>query len=91
MNKVVMYGAAWCGPCKALKPVFKDISHGYLADMDVEFEFVDVDDDLDRARDAGIQSVPTLHAYSGDVLVKTLNQRTKKGLELEIEHAFLTE
>lgn len=88
-NKVVMYGASWCAPCKAVKPVFTAVGSGYLSEMGVEFEYVDVDSNVERANDAGIRSVPSLKLYQDGILVKDIASRTKDKMELEIEHAIL--
>lgn len=51
------FSAAWCGPCKTLKPVFEDIKSGF---SNVVFEDVDVDENFELAGKYGIRSVPTV-------------------------------
>jgi thioredoxin 1 len=57
MIKVMKFSAAWCGPCKTLKPVFEDIKSGF---SNVVFEDVDVDENFELAGKYGIRSVPTV-------------------------------
>jgi thioredoxin 1 len=88
-NKVIMYGASWCAPCKAVKPVFTAVGSGYLSEMGVEFEYVDVDSNVERASEAGIRSVPSLKLYTDGTFAKDISSRTREKMELEIEHAIL--
>ena len=55
MKKVLKFSASWCGPCQALGMTIKSVD-----DWGVEFEEVDIDDNLDTAAEYGIRSVPTL-------------------------------
>lgn len=88
-SKVVMFGASWCAPCKAVKPQFLEASEGYLSEMGVEFEYIDVDENPLTAMEAGVRSVPTLKLYKDGEYLKDLKSRTKARLELEIEHGLL--
>lgn len=55
--KVIKFEAAWCGPCKLVKPVFSKVS---ADEPEVLFETVDVDKDSETAIQMNIMSVPTL-------------------------------
>ncbi len=57
MIKVMKFSAAWCGPCRTLKPVFEDVKSGF---SNVAFEDVDVDENFELAGKYGIRSVPTV-------------------------------
>lgn len=57
MIKVMKFSAAWCGPCRTLKPVFEDVKNGF---SNVAFEDVDVDENFELAGKYGIRSVPTV-------------------------------
>ena len=63
---LVQYTASWCGPCKQLTPRLSNLSNKY---SDVTFVKVDVDENMDTARELFISSVPTVIIYDGDVVV----------------------
>jgi thioredoxin 1 len=63
---LVQYTASWCGPCKALTPRLSNLSNKY---SDVIFVKVDVDENMDAARELFISTVPTVMIYNGDTLV----------------------
>lgn len=60
MAKVVFYDfwASWCGPCKIMTPIVKEIEEE-LKDQDVEFKEVNVDEDSATAAKYGVMSIPT--------------------------------
>lgn len=57
MIKVIDFYADWCGPCKMMDPILKELEkelHGK-----VEFKQVDVDAEQDKAQEYGVLSIPT--------------------------------
>jgi len=61
MTKLIAFKAAWCGPCKMLTPILKDLQkEGF------DIEMVDVDEQTARAEENGVLSIPTLDFYDGD-------------------------
>eukprot|EP00187_Rhodella_violacea_P006433 CAMPEP_0174885622 /NCGR_PEP_ID=MMETSP0167-20121228/880_1 /TAXON_ID=38298 /ORGANISM="Rhodella maculata, Strain CCMP736" /LENGTH=105 /DNA_ID=CAMNT_0016121257 /DNA_START=20 /DNA_END=337 /DNA_ORIENTATION=+ len=57
---VVDFTATWCGPCKAIAPLFEQFSTEFDS---VKFIKVDVDDVKEVAAAAGITAMPTFHFY----------------------------
>ena len=57
MIEVKKFEASWWGPCKALKPIFENVASKY---NDVNFSYVDVDEQFELASKYGIRSVPTV-------------------------------
>jgi len=54
---VKRYTAEWCGPCKQLAPVFKELQNEM---PNVQFQTIDVDQNRDAAVEANVSSVPTV-------------------------------
>jgi thioredoxin 1 len=58
MIEVKKFEASWCGPCRALKPIFEKVSTHFGGD--VSFSFIDVDDQFETASQYAVRSVPTV-------------------------------
>jgi len=54
MKLVKYFSATWCGPCKAFKPIMQEVANeGYTV------EFIDVDQEQNKAVKYNVRSVPT--------------------------------
>ena len=54
MKTMKYFSAVWCGPCKAFKPIMNEIAgEGY------SIEFIDVDQEQNKAVKYNVRSVPT--------------------------------
>ena len=61
---VVQYSAAWCGPCKTLKPIMDRLAVEYKDRAD--FFYGDIENAaINTASAAGIRGVPTVIIYKG--------------------------
>jgi thioredoxin 1 len=81
---VVMFGAAWCAPCKALKPKMQKMTEEFT---DVAFGFCDVEDAPRHASELGIHSLPTLISFAGSKRTDTLvssNEKVVREMVLKI-------
>ncbi len=58
---LVDFAAEWCGPCKMMKPILKDLKN-QLGD-DITIITVDVDRNQAAAAQYNIRSVPTLMIF----------------------------
>ena len=65
---VIQFSAAWCGPCKALKPVMDKLSNEYKDKAN--FYITDIEDSgINTGSAAGIRGVPTVIIYKKGVEV----------------------
>ena len=61
---VVQYSAAWCGPCKSLKPIMDRLALEYKDRA--KFFYADIENSaINTASAAGIRGVPTVIIYKG--------------------------
>mmetsp|Transcript_15991 Transcript_15991/g.19525 ORF Transcript_15991/g.19525 Transcript_15991/m.19525 type:complete len:128 (-) Transcript_15991:1611-1994(-) len=78
-NKSILYfTATWCPPCKAIKPVYEELSNTYT---NVAFGKVDVDDNSDAALDFQVTSVPTFVLFHKEEVVGRFSGADKNQLE----------
>ena len=57
----IYYTADWCGPCQAIKPVYKDLAAAYTGS--VALGMVNVDDNPTAAAEAKVSSIPTFTLF----------------------------
>ena len=55
---LVDFWATWCGPCKMVAPILKDIAKEKAGTLKVGK--VNVDDEMELAQQFGIMSIPTM-------------------------------
>lgn len=83
MIKIEYYTAVWCGPCKMMKPIVAELQ---AAGHDITR--IDVDQEPDRAKKAGVMAMPTFIIYKDGVPVRRITgARQKFALENEIRLA----
>lgn len=56
----VDFWATWCGPCRALAPVFEKLAESSAYEGKITFAKVDVDQCQEAAQKMRIMSIPTL-------------------------------
>ncbi|MDD3412390.1 MAG: thioredoxin family protein [Lachnospiraceae bacterium] len=70
MNKVIIFKAGWCGPCKAYAPAI-DAAEDTLAELGIEIERIDVDTHPDTAMKYGVRGIPYTVVESNDSIKTT--------------------
>ena len=84
-NSVVVVDlfAIWCGPCRAMSPIFKDLE-GEMPD--VKFVKVDVDSNSELAQQFNVKSIPTFLVMRAGEVVKTIvGAQSKNAIKTLIE------
>lgn len=63
---LVDFYADWCGPCKMLMPRLESFENEF---NNVEFIKVNVDENMEYAKELGIRGVPTVIIFDGENMV----------------------
>ena len=81
---LVDFSASWCGPCRVLEPVLKDLASGY--EGKVKFVKVDIDEAQQVAEKYAVASVPTLILFKdGAVQAQKMGAMSKGDLTAFLE------
>ncbi len=76
---LVDFWATWCGPCKMLAPVIKEISEEYA--NEVKVCKVNVDDEEELAEQFQVMSIPMLLVFkNGQVVNKAVGSMPKENV-----------
>lgn len=82
---VIDFYATWCGPCKALEPIFAMLAERV---PEVQFGRVDVDKAQDTAMEYGITAMPTCKFFkNGEDLDTIIGANPPKLVSLIKEHS----
>jgi len=60
---IIDFYATWCGPCKAISPVFEKLSKQHESSTSITFAKCDVDKAKDVAQTCGITAMPTFQFF----------------------------
>ena len=55
MKTMKYFSATWCGPCKVFRPIMEEIA----GEESIMVEFIDVDQEQNKAEKYNVRSVPT--------------------------------
>ena len=75
---VVDFWAEWCGPCRAIAPIVKELA-GKYADQ-VQIVKMNVDENPQVPARYGVRAIPTLLAFSGGQVVEQLQGARPKAV-----------
>lgn len=75
---ILDFSATWCGACSMLAPTIKELAEEH---SDIKFCTVDVDDNMDLAREYNVSSIPALFAIKdGEVVNKLVGAESKENI-----------
>lgn len=75
---LVDFWAEWCGPCRALTPVFNDVAESHHDK--VTFVKINIDENAQTPSKYGVMSIPTLILFKNGLV-----EATKMGLMTKSE------
>ncbi len=80
----VDFWAEWCGPCRAVSPVVKELSGEYAGK--VNFVKINVDENGEIAQKYNVFSIPTLAIFkNGEVVTQKVGAATKESFKTMID------
>lgn len=80
---IVDFWASWCGPCRAIAPVFEKLSDKYEGKL--SFAKIDIDQHEKTPGIYGVQAIPTLMIFHGGQPAARLVGPHPARLESEID------
>ena len=81
---LIDFWAEWCGPCKMIGPIVKELANEYEGKVVVGK--VDVDENPGAAAQFGIRSIPTLLVFkNGEIVDKQIGAVPKNVLSAKLD------
>ena len=78
MRHILYFTADWCHPCKKVKPIVEELNR----DSSIKFQFIDVDQEVEMAKNMNVRSVPTfIVVENGSEVKRAVGAQTKEQLQ----------
>jgi thioredoxin 1 len=78
VRHILYFTADWCNPCKKVKPIVEELNR----DSAVKFQFIDVDQEMDMAKNMNVRSVPTFVVIeNGSEVKRAVGAQTREQLQ----------
>jgi thioredoxin 1 len=79
MKMILYFTADWCNPCKQTKPIVEELNREQIM---AKFFIIDVDSEIEMAKDFEIRSVPTFVVMKDNIEIhRTTGAKTRQQLE----------
>jgi thioredoxin 1 len=79
MKMILYFTADWCNPCKQTKPIVEELNREQIM---AKFFIIDVDSEIEMAKDLEIRSVPTFVVMKDNLEIhRTTGAKTRQQLE----------
>ena len=76
---ILYFTADWCNPCKQTKPIVEELNREQIM---AKFFIIDVDSEIEMAKDFEIRSVPTFVVMKDNIEIhRTTGAKTRQQLE----------
>jgi thioredoxin len=78
VRHILYFTADWCNPCKKVRPIVEELNR----DSAVKFQFIDVDQETDMAKNMNVRSVPTFVVIeNGSEVKRATGAQTREQLQ----------
>jgi thioredoxin 1 len=78
VKHILYFTADWCNPCKRVKPIVEELNR----DSAVKFQFIDVDQETEMAKNMNVRSVPTFIVIEdGSEVKRVTGAQTREQLQ----------
>lgn len=79
MTQVFYFTADWCNPCKKVRPIVEELNRDL---PDVNFLFIDADEERELIETFGVRSIPTfIRIEDGKEISRVTGAQTREDLE----------
>ena len=79
MKEIYYFTADWCSPCKKVKPIVEELNN---ESFNVKFKIINIDSDLQIAKNFGVSSIPTFILLKNNKEIKRISgAKTREQLE----------